>query len=124
MGLIFDAHVLVWLLADKSRLTRRVNAALAAADGEFFASAVTAREFVELQDRGRLPVDSDFAVLTTAFDVVVLPLPTDLWRFAANLPQIHGDPIDRMLVAHALAASLTLVTADRAMRRYPVATLW
>lgn len=36
----------------------------------------------------------------------------------------HGDPVDRMLIAHAIHADLTLVTADGLMRRYPVKSLW
>lgn len=42
----------------------------------------------------------------------------------AELPQIHADPFDRMLVAQALVEDLTLVTGDEVLHRYPVATLW
>ena len=38
----------------------------------------------------------------------------------ANLPDIHRDPIDRMLVAHALEDGMTLVTADANIRLNPV----
>jgi PIN domain nuclease of toxin-antitoxin system len=43
---------------------------------------------------------------------------------ADSLPDIHRDPVDRMLIAHAIAAGLVLVTADRQIDRYPVRTLW
>jgi PIN domain nuclease of toxin-antitoxin system len=49
-----------------------------------------------------------------------LPLPQNCWTFAASLPYIHGDPIDRMLIAHALMEDLVLVTADTIIRKYPV----
>jgi PIN domain nuclease of toxin-antitoxin system len=39
------------------------------------------------------------------------------------MPNHHGDPFDRMLVAQAITDGLTLVTSDRILRRYPVATL-
>lgn len=42
----------------------------------------------------------------------------------AELPQIHGDPFDRMLVAQAMVEDLDLVTDDDHMRRYPVRTMW
>jgi PIN domain nuclease of toxin-antitoxin system len=42
---------------------------------------------------------------------------------AAELPRIHGDPFDRMLVAQAIEEGLTIVTSGHAIRRYPVATL-
>jgi len=37
---------------------------------------------------------------------------------------LHTDPFDRMLVAQAQLASMTLVTADRKVAAYPVAQLW
>ena len=40
-----------------------------------------------------------------------------------SLPNHHGDPFDRMLVAQAIIDGLTLITSDQTLRRYPVATL-
>ncbi len=40
-----------------------------------------------------------------------------------SLPNHHRDPFDRMLVCQAQIDDLTLVTSDRAMRRYPIAVL-
>ena len=48
----------------------------------------------------------------------------EIGRFAETLPSIHNDPFDRMLIAQALADNLTLVTANRTIRSYPVPTLW
>jgi len=42
---------------------------------------------------------------------------------AARLPQLHGDPFDRMLVAQAQRRGLTLVTRDSAVAAYGVPTL-
>jgi PIN domain nuclease of toxin-antitoxin system len=36
---------------------------------------------------------------------------------------MHGDPFDRMLVAQAIAEDLVLVTRDRLVAQYPVATM-
>lgn len=43
---------------------------------------------------------------------------------AAELPPLHRDPFDRVLIAQALSEQLTLVTADDVIRRYGVATTW
>ena len=37
-----------------------------------------------------------------------------------NLPRIHRDPFDRMLVAQAQVERLTLLTGDATVARYPV----
>jgi|688.fasta_scaffold450624_2 PIN domain nuclease of toxin-antitoxin system len=43
---------------------------------------------------------------------------------AAELPLIHRDPFDRILVATALRDNLAVLTPDRAIAMYPVATIW
>jgi PIN domain nuclease of toxin-antitoxin system len=41
-----------------------------------------------------------------------------------ELPELHKDPFDRLLVAQALASGAKIVTPDPAIRQYPVATIW
>jgi PIN domain nuclease of toxin-antitoxin system len=50
------------------------------------------------------------------------PLPITLIHTLkiADLPDIHKDPFDRMLVAQAISEDLTLVSSDHNIQRYPV----
>lgn len=44
---------------------------------------------------------------------------------AADLPDIHRDPFDRVLVATALRQELVIVTSDRFIPGYPgIKTIW
>ena len=43
---------------------------------------------------------------------------------AADLPLIHRDPLDRILVATAIREQLAVLTPDRTIASYPVATIW
>jgi len=43
---------------------------------------------------------------------------------AAELPLIHRDPFDRILVALAIREQLAVLTPDRTIPLYPVATIW
>lgn len=43
---------------------------------------------------------------------------------ANALPPIHKDPMDRMLIAQALNAGLTIITIDRLFEGYGVRTVW
>jgi PIN domain nuclease of toxin-antitoxin system len=36
------------------------------------------------------------------------------------LPEHHGDPFDRLLIAQAITERMTLLTADRALQKYEV----
>lgn len=42
---------------------------------------------------------------------------------AAALPLLHRDPFDRMLIAQAVAESLTIATRDAVFRQYPARLL-
>ncbi len=124
MDLILDTHALLWLVTGDSQLGEALIAELADPDTRCFVSAVTAWEYSDLHLRGRLRGSVPLALAQDRLGFVVLDLPADLWMQAEELPSIHGDPIDRMLVAHARALDMTLATADRDMRRYPVKSLW
>ncbi len=42
----------------------------------------------------------------------------------SELPALHSDPFDRLLVAQAMLEDMTLVTDDSAIKSYVVSTLW
>jgi PIN domain nuclease of toxin-antitoxin system len=41
-----------------------------------------------------------------------------------DLPLHHKDPFDRLLISQAMAEGMTILTADRAFRKYPVELVW
>ncbi|NJM12506.1 MAG: type II toxin-antitoxin system VapC family toxin, partial [Synechococcaceae cyanobacterium SM1_2_3] len=55
--------------------------------------------------------------------IASLPLDEESVKKLAQLPLLHRDPFDRMLVCQALTHDLTFVTFDAAIRAYPVRTL-
>jgi PIN domain nuclease of toxin-antitoxin system len=122
--LIFDTHALFWLAVDYPKLSKKVVSQLGDPDTTTFVSAVTLWEYLDLANRGRLanavPVDD----LEREFGFERLDFPAAACEQASALPNIHRDLIDRMLIAHALAEDLTIVTADRRIQSYPVRTLW
>lgn len=89
-----------------------------------FVSAVIAFEFSDLNRRGRFSMDIPLAELMDDLGADLLDMPAAAWKIGTLLPPIHRDPVDRMLIAHALHADLTVVTADATIRTYPVPTFW
>lgn len=124
MRLLIDTQVLAWLLSGDRRLRQRWIDLLAEPEATGLISAVIAWEYSDLRRRGRLPVDEDIADLIAIFGFAVIDFPADCWAMVSALPNIHRDPIDRMLVAHALAVDATLITSDADIRRYPVKSVW
>jgi PIN domain nuclease of toxin-antitoxin system len=124
MDLILDTHALLWIVTGDRRLSPKVLARLADPDTSCFISAVTAWEYSDLHRRGRLPGSIPLPLAEERFGFSILDLPAEVWLQADTLPDIHRDPVDRMLVAHAIAANLVLVTGERKIHGYPVQILW
>jgi len=53
-----------------------------------------------------------------------LPISAKACYRSTEIPEVHRDPFDRLLVSQALDESLTLVTPDEWIHKYPVAVVW
>ena len=106
------------------RLSTGMKALMARPKESLMVSAVVAWEFTDLELRGRFPAGVNLQALLESFAMTVADFPGNAWLLAKALPDIHRDPVDRMLIAHAIHDGHTLVSADAVIRRYPVKTLW
>lgn len=121
--LLLDTQILVWFVVGDPRLSQAQVHALLNPTADLFVSAITAFEFTDLQQRGRIGLAEDIDNLQTLIGFSVLDWPADCWAVAKQLPDIHRDPIDRMLIAQAIHGGFTLVTADALVCKYPVETI-
>jgi PIN domain nuclease of toxin-antitoxin system len=121
---LIDTHVVVWMATGDRRLSRTVADLLQSGDAEILVSVVSEWELALKRRKPdfRLPVPFETIVRRAAFKSIGLDPGTP--RALGDLPDIHKDPFDRILVAQALIGGHILVSRDKAVRRYPVPTLW
>jgi PIN domain nuclease of toxin-antitoxin system len=122
LNLLLDTHVFLWWRLEDARLTRDVRAAIGTAD-RVHVSVASAWEAAIKESLGRIKVTTDFEPGIAASGFLALSVTFAHARIAANLPHLHGDPFDRMLIAQALGENLTLVSADWKIWRYAVPLL-
>jgi PIN domain nuclease of toxin-antitoxin system len=72
---------------------------------------------------GRLDAPDDMVVQLDAREIEILDITGADGERAAQLPRHHGDPFDRMIIAHALAGGYEVVTSDREFADYGVAVV-
>jgi PIN domain nuclease of toxin-antitoxin system len=94
-----------------------------------FYSAMSVYEIAQKLSKGKLllhrPLEACLRRMEDQFFVRELPVTGSISITAANLPKIHGDPFDRLLVATAQLNHLSLVTPDPYISRYPaVKVVW
>ena len=89
-----------------------------------FVSVVSAWEYGQKRRKFPSEFPSPFDAVVDGFPYTPLPLAFELHRFAEDLPALHADPFDRMLIAQALHHGLTLVASDEQIHAYPVPIFW
>ncbi len=127
MNLLLDTHILVWWLADHPSLGAGARRAITDPRNGVWVSAASAWEMAIKSALGRLHLPGPAAEILPAAlaenDFTPLPISVDHALRVADLPAVHADPFDRILIAQAISESLTIVTADAIFAHYPVATL-
>lgn len=118
MRLLLDTHVLLWWLQDNRKLSPAARDRIVAAS-QVYVSSVSIWEAGIKAAIGKL--DIDLAELVTAVAGSGFQELSISHRHAvkvAQLPAIHKDPFDRMLVAQAMCEPLKLLTADHVLAGY------
>lgn len=123
-SLLLDTHVLLWALADPDSLSPPARAALESGATPAYLSAASVWEISIKRRSGKLTAPDDLVAQAQAIGFEPLPIGFDHAQLAGELPLHHRDPFDRMLVAQALAETLTIVTKDPQFGAYGVKTLW
>jgi PIN domain nuclease of toxin-antitoxin system len=129
--ILVDTHVVVWLAFDQDQISRKARTAIDEArrnaDG-LAISDITLLELATLASKGRVRLDisleSFLQEVETRF--VVLPITGRACARAIGLPASYPrDPADRIIGATALVEGLSLLTADRDIRRSrALRTIW
>ncbi len=126
MRLLLDTHVFLWLQSAPERLGERLDL-VTDTRNELTVSAASSWEIAIKCEIGRLqlPEEPDRYVPSRIrmIGARALPIEHSHALAVAGLPALHRDPFDRLLVAQAQLEGLTILTADEALARYPVASL-
>ncbi|EAR23335.1 type II toxin-antitoxin system VapC family toxin [Nitrococcus mobilis] len=120
MDILLDTHVLLWWLSDDPRLSAKARNLIADPANAITVSAATAWEIAIKQGLGKLMFDGDLEQAVREQDFQMLPITFAHTAQIGQLPEIHRDPFDRMLVAQARSENLALLSADPHVARYPV----
>jgi PIN domain nuclease of toxin-antitoxin system len=122
--LLLDTHVWLWWQADDARLGVQTRLLLQRASEVRF-SAASAWEIAIKVAIGKLtlPANADIGSELTHSGFIALPVEIEHADAVRQLPTLHSDPFDRLLLAQARVEGLTFVTADRQLAAYGITVL-
>lgn len=121
MRILVDTNVFIWAVIDPRRLSQGVRSTLQDPDHEVLFSAASIWEIAIKRRLGR----ADFKVEpweiiegAEAAGFIELPVRSSAALKVAELPLLHRDPFDRLLVAQAMTEPAALYTADAQLAAY------
>lgn len=118
MRILLDTHIYLWWLTDSPKLSTATKNTIETATEVYISSASIWEAGIKIA-AGKLEAEIDDlieGIQTSQF--IELPITAQHAKQAAQLPDIHRDPFDRILVAQTLCEPLRLLTADEQVARY------
>jgi len=120
MNILLDTATLLWICCDPSSLSTVARTTYTDPANKFSERRMNMGIDREKSTRQT----SVIGPLKSSGAVRILPLRESAVLRLNELPDVHRDPFDRMLVCQAIDESLTILTPDSMLKAYPVATLW
>ena len=127
--ILLDTCGLLALQEGGRDLSEAARALLEAPDSEVFVSAISAFEIGQKHGAGKLILQQApsawFPAMLKHHQLVELPVSAGICTAATELPPLHKDPFDRIIIATALAKKLSILTSDKIIPTYAgVRVLW
>lgn len=127
MKLLLDTHIFLWFIAGDKRLSPLFLSAIRDPQNQVFLSVASVWEAVVKYQLGKLPLPQSPELFLPQqrqdHGVASLEIDEQTIAFLPQLPALHRDPFDRILICQALQHGLTIVTVDAAIMAYPVPVL-
>ena len=123
MKLLLDTHIFLWLIGNNKRLSDRYRQAIQNPNNEKYLSVVSVWECVIKYQVGKLrfPSSPETYLPVQRREHLIKSLIVDENSVAQliNLPLLHKDPFDRLIISQALQHNLVIMTEDKAIQSYP-----
>ena len=121
MKLLLDTHLLLWAARQPKRLPAEARRLIEDPGNEPLFSPASIWEVSLKSALGREDFQADARILRRGLldnGYSELPILSEHAAATADVPPIHKDPFDRLLIAQSLVEGIALLTADPLVARY------
>ncbi len=128
MILLLDTHVFLWWATEPAKLPPNIVRMCEDPANRMLLSVASVWEMQIKIQRRRLsllcPLSEIVEKQCGDNSVRLLPIEFRHVMRLAELPPIHKDPFDRLIIAQALQEGASILSADGVLTRYPVDVFW
>jgi PIN domain nuclease of toxin-antitoxin system len=114
---LMDTHYVLWAAINSNRMEPWARKMIADLNNEVLVSAASIYEISVKVRYGKLPEAVEFesdliANIENRLGYTLLALEPEAMMRAARFEELHADPFDRMIAAHAIQNNLPLLSTD------------
>lgn len=123
MRYLLDTNVILWWLDDPHKIASKARGIIADKSNDIFISSVSIWEMAIKSELNKLSIPMNMLTILHTEKFQTLQLSSEESLSILDLPKIHSDPFDRLLIAQAKFNDLILITKDQTIIKYPIITL-
>jgi PIN domain nuclease of toxin-antitoxin system len=128
MKILLDTHVFLWWVTDDSRLSLKAREVISNIENQRFLSAASGWEIAIKAKLGKISIlENPKNFIYDQMEenkIQMLPVQMNHALQVYNLPDLHRDPFDRLLVAQCQMENLPIITSDPCIIKYNVTVVW
>jgi len=118
INLLLDTNVFIWYFWGSDRIDSIKNLIIAK-DSDVYFSAASLWEIAIKARIGKIKIDMDeLRQFAKKHAFIELPITGEYTKAYQELPQLHKDPFDHMLLAQAITCPMRLITSDPILAEY------
>lgn len=117
---LLDTHILLWWLSGDKKLGKKKTDLIAKSTNHILVSTVSIWEIVIKKSLGKLKIPGNLKEIIYESEFEILSITPDHVLYLENLPAIHNDPFDRLLISQSICEDMIFVTADKIIPKYDV----
>ena len=122
---LIDSHVLLWLLENSPQLSTTAKDIIQNQDLAISIASLWEIEIKRSIGKLQVPfIPTQLAKICTDRDIQIVPVTPAELDILGNLPFIHRDPFDRIIISTALSKGYPLLTHDENIQKYNLQTIW
>ena len=128
MRYLLDTHTIIWITGiDDWKLSQRSKEIILSGTSDLSVSIISLWEIALKVNKGKLDLGITLDELIGKIQesrITMTPISAKHILGLSDLPHIHNDPFDRLLISTAIAENMTILTADENIQQYSVRWVW
>ena len=127
MDIILDTCSVLWYFNGNDEMPQTTREVILNSENTIHVSIATVWEVAIKMSIGKLSFDGGIDGFIEAIEdegFLLLDITTGHIKAVKDLPFIHRDPFDRILVAQAIVEELPILTTDSEIKKYDIKSVW